>query len=85
MAVCGELLESVTWTVKLFVPNAVGVPEICPSFVNVWPAGRVPEISDQLYGPLPPVAVSVWLYATDCVPPGSELVLTDSGEVVTAL
>jgi hypothetical protein len=67
------------------VPIAVGVPEISPPFVNVRPAGRVPEMSDQLYGPVPPVAASVWLYVMDCVPPGSEVVLTDSAEVVTAL
>jgi hypothetical protein len=41
---------------------AVGVPVIAP--VDVFsdrPAGRVPEVRDQVYGVVPPVAASVAL------------------------
>jgi hypothetical protein len=52
--------ESVTLTVKLDVPVVVGVPEITPVLgVSLSPAGRVPTEIDQVYGTLPPVAVSV--------------------------
>ncbi len=48
-AVCvGELL-SVTVTVKLEVPLAAGVPEITPvDAESASPAGRLPEVTDQL-------------------------------------
>jgi hypothetical protein len=47
---------SVTWTVKLAGPAAVGVPLITP-FVGdkVRPAGKTPVVTDQLYGGVPPV------------------------------
>ena len=46
--VAGEL-ESVTLTVKLEVPAAVGVPEIEPvAAVSVRPAGSEPEVMLQL-------------------------------------
>jgi hypothetical protein len=44
--------------VKLDTPNAEGVPEITPAVVNVNPAGRDPEITAQVYGAVPPVALS---------------------------
>ena len=54
------LLESVTVTVKLEVPTAVGLPVMAPvvSF-SVSPAGRVPVVTVQLYGDVPPLAASV--------------------------
>jgi hypothetical protein len=58
-------LASVTCTVKLLVPVAVGVPEITPvPDARVSPAGKAPEMIDQLYGGVPLVAASVALYAT---------------------
>ena len=42
------------------------------------PAGRLPLVTDQLYGVTPPVAASVWLYDVPAVPPGSEVVLMES-------
>ena len=39
---------SVTFTVKLDVPIAVGTPLIVPVVDNKTPAGRVPEAIDQL-------------------------------------
>ena len=42
-------LASVTCTEKLLVPLPVGVPEITPvADASVNPAGKVPEITDQL-------------------------------------
>jgi hypothetical protein len=54
----------VTWTVKLDVtgdvPTAVGVPPITPvEAFRFSPAGRLPAVTDQLYGVVPPVAASV--------------------------
>ena len=45
--VCSGLLLSVTRTVKLDVPLAVGVPEITPPLESVSPAGSVPDASTQ--------------------------------------
>ena len=53
-AVCSTL--SCTWTVKLYRPMTVDVPEIVPVDPNVNPAGRAPEITLHWYGGVPPVA-----------------------------
>jgi len=42
------LAESATLAVKLNVPAAVGVPEIRPVVAMVRPAGRLPEVIDQV-------------------------------------
>lgn len=56
------LLASVTVTVKLAVMAvAWGVPEITPAALRVKPAGGVPVVTDHVYPPAPPTAVSVWL------------------------
>lgn len=39
---------SVTATVKVEVPDAVGVPEIVPELERVNPAGRLPETRDHV-------------------------------------
>jgi hypothetical protein len=55
-------LASVTLTVKVLVPVPAGVPEITPVVeASANPAGKVPEVTDQLYGVVPPVAASVTL------------------------
>ena len=56
MAVCP--VESFAWTVKLDVPAVVGVPLMVLPFSDK-PAGREPEVMDQIYGAVPPVAASV--------------------------
>src|SRR5687768_10010066 len=63
-----------TRTVKVDVPAAVGVPTIAPTVWSDSPAGSEPVTIDQLNVPLPPVAASVWLYATPTVPLGSDVV-----------
>jgi len=45
--VCAGLDESVTVTVKLAVPLAVGVPEIRPVEAMVSPAGKAPPVIDH--------------------------------------
>jgi hypothetical protein len=42
------LLLSVTVAVNLDVPLAVGVPEIAPLADRLRPAGRLPEVIDQV-------------------------------------
>jgi hypothetical protein len=43
--------------VKLKVPFAVGVPETRPVLgARLSPVGRLPEVIDQVYGVVPPVA-----------------------------
>ena len=47
--VAASELASMTCTVKLLVPLPVGVPEIAPVLgASVSPAGKVPEIIDQV-------------------------------------
>jgi hypothetical protein len=66
VAVCAGLLESVTLKVSAAPETAaVGVPVIAPVAVfSDNPAGRVPLVSAQLYGVVPPLAASVAEYAT---------------------
>ena len=63
VALCAGELESVTFTVNELLPAVVGVPLICPELLNINPAGKLPELTDQLYGVVPPLAASVAAYA----------------------
>jgi hypothetical protein len=48
---------SVTVAVKVEVPIAVDVPEIIPvDGVRLKPAGSLPDVIDQVYGAVPPLA-----------------------------
>jgi hypothetical protein len=49
---------SVTFTVKLAEPAAVGVPDIVPPAPRLRPAGMAPLVTDHVYGGVPPVALS---------------------------
>jgi hypothetical protein len=69
-------LESITFTVNDDVPAAVGVPLICPAPLSVKPFGKAPELSDQLYGVFPPVAVTVAEYALPTCPLAKLVVVT---------
>ena len=56
------LFASVTRIVKVDVPVEVGVPEITPvDEFKASPAGKLPDVLDQEYGVLPPLADTVWL------------------------
>ena len=55
--VCTGLLLSVTVAVKVEDPLAVGVPDMAPvDDARVSPVGSLPELIDQVYGAVPPVA-----------------------------
>jgi hypothetical protein len=70
-AVAVLLALSVTFAVKFEAPVAVGVPVIAPVEVTRdSPAGRLPVAIAQVYGLAPPVAASIWLYATLIVSAG---------------
>jgi hypothetical protein len=56
---CCGLELSVTRTVKVDVPAAVGVPEMTPRF-KIRPAGRLPATMLQVKGVVPPVASTFW-------------------------
>lgn len=62
---------SVARTVKANVPDTDGVPLSTPALLRVTPAGSAPTVTAKVYGAVPPVAVSVWLYATENTPAGS--------------
>jgi hypothetical protein len=49
---------SVTRTVKMKFPTAVGVPSMDPDGISVSPPGKDPEAIDQEYGGVPPLAVN---------------------------
>ena len=48
VALCDGELLSLTATVKLDVPLAVGVPEIKPALDMLRPAGRLPDAIDHV-------------------------------------
>ena len=63
------LAVSVTCTVKLNEPAAVGVPERVPlAASSEMPAGRAPAVTAQVYGAVPPVAASVCEYELPAAP-----------------
>jgi hypothetical protein len=58
-------------TVKLELPGVVGVPDSTPvEEFRLIPAGRPPLLTDHVYGPVPPVTVSVSEYAALTSPAG---------------
>jgi hypothetical protein len=77
---------SVTRTITLLVPAAVGVPIIAPRVVElrVNPAGRLLEIRLNVYGLAPPVACNVArglasVYTFPSVAAGIVVVVMESG------
>jgi hypothetical protein len=52
-------MESVTCTVKLATPAAVGIPEMTPPGARLSSGGSEPDATDQEYGGVPPFAASV--------------------------
>jgi hypothetical protein len=78
-------VESVTFTVKLKEPEAVGVPEMVPAGESVRPAGKAPALMLQPYGVVPPVAASVVEYAVPICPEETELVVTRTEVAAAAI
>ena len=76
-----ELL-SVTSTVNVYEPEALGAPLMVPMEMAI-PAGSVPDANDQVYPPLPPVAASPARYQVPTTPAGSQVVVTVSGAPLT--
>jgi hypothetical protein len=75
---------SATFAVKLAVPDAVGVPVIDPvEALSASPAGSAPAERDHDSAPVPPVAASVWTYATPTVSPGRLAVVIAGAAFVT--
>lgn len=74
VAVSAGLLASVTLKVSGVPDTAtVGVPVIAPvDAFSESPAGKLPLVSDQAYGVVPPVAVRVAEYGVPTCPFGSE-------------
>ena len=68
-------VASTTCTVKSNVPAAVGVPVITPvSAAIVRPGGRVPSVTDQVNGAVPPsTARTSPVYGSHSVPSGSSV------------
>src|SRR5437879_3473905 len=52
-------LASMILTVKLEGAVDVGVPENTPADDIEIPEGKLPDVSDQVYGPMPPLGASV--------------------------
>jgi len=76
--------ESVTLTVNVEVPVAVGVPLIAPVLpFNESPAGRFPALVLHVRAPAPPVEVSVTEYATPTVAAANGEVDVIDGDGVT--
>src|SRR6185312_4675548 len=71
--------ESVTCAPNDTAPGAVGVPETAPDAASDSPSGSVPEIMDHVYGGKPPCAASGCEYGRLIVPPGSVLLVMESG------
>src|ERR1700686_5226081 len=80
VAVSAGLPESATWTVKVDVPVAVGIPEITPLLFRLNPVGSLPEAKLHVRAPAPPLACRVTEYAAPTVPAvRGEVVATVSG------
>lgn len=70
---------SVTVTVKVAGPAAVGVPVIAPLEAIVKPAGSAPPVTANVYGAVPFVAATLAVYAAFIVPLGSVVVVIETG------
>src|SRR3954452_5548021 len=67
-----RLTVSVAVMVKLNRPVAVGVPLIAPPLASDKPPGRAPDVTANVYGPVPPDAVTLWpAYAVLKMPAGN--------------
>ena len=68
---------SVAVIVKFATPAVVGVPVIAPVVVfSDSPVGNAPAVTAKVDAPVPPVALTVWLYAVPTVAVGNDAGLT---------
>ena len=72
-----SLFASVTVTVNVLDPGVVGVPVIAPLDDIDNPRGSDPAGTLKEYGPVPPVAATVWEYADPVVPAANDEVVID--------
>src|SRR5208337_84459 len=86
LAVAELPFESTTWAVKLNVPTVVGVPVIAPvDELSESPGGSAPLMIENVYGAVPPAALSTELYATpNCAVPVGQLSVS-AGDETTML
>lgn len=78
-------VESVTLIVNEKEPAVVGVPVIAPVVaLRVRPGGSEPDATENLYGKVPPVAMTVEEYGTPTSPvvPGGQATVRGAGEMV---
>jgi hypothetical protein len=76
--------ESLTVSVKLDVPDDVGMPLISPvPAVSPMPAGKFPPDTDHVNGPVPPLRATTVEYVIPTVPPVSVVVLMVSRGATT--
>ena len=79
IATMGGVLESVTCTVKIDMPGAVGVPLMTQPALMFSPAGSAPVAMLQVCAPVPPITWSEALYARPMFPSGRVVVRMASG------
>ena len=83
VAESGVPAESVTFTVKVELPGAVGVPVMIPPVLSESPTGSDPLDMLHVSGATPPLAVSVAEYAVPTIPEATvEIVITGTGLTV---
>ena len=63
--------DSIAVTVKVTEPAVVGVPEIAPAGESASPSGSLPDVTDQVSGPIPARVLSVAAYRAPTVARGS--------------
>ena len=83
VTVNGTALESISLTVNVNVPAAVGIPEIAPvAALNASPAGSDPLEMLVVSAAVPPAEIMVALYGDPTTPAGGTPVSVGSGLTV---
>jgi hypothetical protein len=66
-------------------PPFTGVPLMVPEELGVSPPGRLPEVTDHVYGGVPPEAARACEYGVPTVPAGSDdVVIPKAGAVMAS-
>lgn len=83
---CGKiedwLLPSVAFTLKIYVPAAVGVPERTPPEVRVKPGGKEPPSTVKVVEPEPPALVNAEEYEAPSLPEARGAELSTKPEIL---